>query len=86
MLFLSFQENLFHLIGLMGRAQKRLDPMLTRSSRWPADLPKPCGSHLPPGQTWNFAGGQVCSPMADITTLKGGEYFYSPGMGFIEAL
>lgn len=86
MLFLSFQQDLFHLIGLMGRAQNRLDPMLTRSSRWPTDLPRPCGSHLPPGQTWTFAGGQVCSPIADITTLKGGEYFYSPGMGFIEAL
>jgi deferrochelatase/peroxidase EfeB len=78
LLFLSLQSTLWTFIGLMGRAQRRVDPALARTE----DL------QGKPGQEWRFQGVQepVVYPMTDFTTVRGGEYFFIPSMKFIRHL
>lgn len=76
LLFLSLQPTVWTFITLMGRAQRRHDALLSRS----ADI----GA----GQTWTFTEGGPAKqfPMADLTTIRGGEYFFIPSMNFLRQL
>ena len=79
LLFLSFQRSLYDFIGLMARGQKSLDPILVRSGA--------AGStNGDKGQKWTIGGREVYYPMNDLTTIRGGAYFYVPSMLFIERL
>lgn len=86
LLFLSFQQNLLHFLYLMHRAQFFQDALLSRSANWQAGSPNSCDGAQGPGQRWKLNGATVCQPMADITTPRGGEFFYIPGMEFIRNL
>jgi len=78
-LFLSFQHSLLDFITLIAKGQKQRDPMLTRSSQWSEEQKE----HP---QKWTVRGSEFEHAMADLTTTRGGEYFYIPSMLFIEDL
>jgi deferrochelatase/peroxidase EfeB len=78
LLFLSFQQSLLDFLDLMIRAQKALDPMLARSSQ--------AAGNRGQEQSWIIGGREVRYPMSNLTTIRGGEYFYIPSMQFIDRL
>lgn len=83
LLFLSFQSSLYDFLTLIRKAQNRRDPMLVRAKGWEAGGEPDVHT----GQEWHYGPGQaVSSPMVDLTTVKGGEYFYIPGMPFIRSV
>jgi deferrochelatase/peroxidase EfeB len=98
LLFLSFQKSILDFLGLLIRSRARLDPVLTRSSRQAAAHVSEAGSVAAssPQQRWTFAATrksvgaaaavETTYSMADLTTIKGGEYFYIPSMTFISNL
>jgi len=76
LLFLSLQPSLWTPIMLLGRAQRRRDAVLGSEK----DLNGTA-------QEWTFPGCPAHKfAWADVTTIKGGEYFFIPSMKFIDAL
>ena len=64
------------------------DPILARSAHWTLDDTSPVRAidRGRPAQNWNLGGQEIPYPIADLTTLRGGEYFYMPSLNFIRAL
>lgn len=88
LLFLSFQKSLNDFLFLMRRARTYRDPLLSHSGDWKAAFTNSitCTRDGTPGQRWRLNGRDICYPVADLTTIRGGEYFYVPGMDFIRRL
>jgi Dyp-type peroxidase family len=89
LLFLSLQKSLLDFTGLIRRAFQSRDPILGRSAQWTAEYTPPttgCKNGRQPGQLWRFPGKQLCFQFADVTTIRGGEFFYIPSMRFIDHL
>jgi deferrochelatase/peroxidase EfeB len=88
LLFFSLQRSLLDFLGLMSRAVNQRDPLLSNSSDWTGDFNGE-ETHCPHGyraQLWKVGGREFCYAFADVTTLRGGEFFYIPGMDFIRGL
>jgi len=60
------------------------DPVATLVSGGPP--PIGCVRDAQPGQTWTIQGSEICFPFANLTTLRGGEFFYIPSMRLIRKL
>ena len=87
LLFFSLQHSLLDFLGLMVRAVQQRDPLLSNSSDWTGESTG--DTHCPHGyraQLWKVGGREFCYAFADVTTLRGGEFFYIPGMDFIHGL
>jgi deferrochelatase/peroxidase EfeB len=87
LLFLGLHRTLLDFLALMVRAKSLRDPLLSRSSLWDSTSTGP--THCPHGfraQRWKIDGVEACYPFADVTTIRGGEYFYIPSMDFIHRL
>lgn len=61
-----------------------LDPILTRSNLDYLPQDKKCGGQF--AQTWPVDGKQICYPVLDLVTMRGGEFFYIPSLPFIDSL
>ena len=85
-------------LGLLIRSRARLDPILMRGAQKAVAAQSSIGGEPAPGQRWAFEANrasmltatsatlQMTYPMTDLTTLRGGEYFYIPSMTFISNL
>lgn len=87
-LFLSLQRSISDFGILLGRARWNLDPLLSRSADW--TWPKANGPENGDfqngqwSQLWNVGGAAVRCPMNDMTTVRGGEFFFMPSITFLE--
>lgn len=89
LLFLGLHRGLLDFLKLMARATNLRDPILSDSEAWDCSDTSDDGTHCPHGfraQKWNIAGKEVCYAFADVSTLRGGEFFYIPSMNFIRQL
>lgn len=85
LLFLSLQRSIYDFLSMMSRGWKSLDPLISGGADWPPEGAK----NVCPGQDaqkWQFGQREVCFRMADITTLRGGQYFFIPGIPFFRNL
>jgi deferrochelatase/peroxidase EfeB len=87
-LFLSLQRTLPDFTALMGRVQWSLDPLLSQSVDWSWRQPQDSSTGLWQngrfGQAWGSADAPISFPMADLTTVRGGEFFFLPRLTFLE--
>jgi Dyp-type peroxidase family len=88
LLFLSFHRSLVDFLFLVQRSIRWRDPVLSNSTHWTEDDTSPVRGFYAgaPAQTWNLGGKQLSFPIADLVTLRGGEYFYIPSLNFIREL
>lgn len=85
LLFMSLHRSIIDFTSLMFRAESSRDPILSTTAGWTPDYTPPngCVSGRRPGQKWEFEGQTVCYPVANLTTIRGGEYFYIPSLSFV---
>jgi Dyp-type peroxidase family len=88
LLFLSFQRSLYDFLGLMQRARTNRDPVLSHKKQWHPAFFNSIARTVrgSPGQRWRLGGKDIVFPIADLTNIRGGEYFYIPSMNFIKNL
>jgi deferrochelatase/peroxidase EfeB len=87
LLFLGLHRSLLDFLILMARASHLRDPILSDSSDWTETATG--ATHCTHGfraQRWMIEGKEVCYAFADVTRLRGGEFFYIPSMNFIRSL
>jgi hypothetical protein len=85
LMFVSLHRTLMDFTNLMFRAERARDPILSSAADWKPDFipPNGCVVGRQSGQKWQFGETTVCFPMADLTTIRGGEYFYIPSLQFL---
>lgn len=88
LMFLSLHRSIMDFTTLMFRAEYARDPILSTATDWTPDYipPNGCLVGRRPGQKWEINGQTVCYPIADLTTIRGGEYFYIPSLSFVRML
>ena len=87
LLFLALHRSLLEFLGLMSRALVLRDPILASSVDWnPEGTETTHCTHGVRAQRWKAGDAEVCYPFADVTTLRGGEFFYVPSMDFLRGL
>ncbi len=88
LLFMSLHRTIMDFTSLMFRAESSRDPVLSTTADWTPDYTPANGCVVGrlPGQKWEFNGRTVCYPIANLTTIRGGEYFYIPSLSFIRML
>ena len=88
LLFMSLHRSIMDFTSLMFRAESSRDPVLSTTADWTPHYTPPNGCLVGrlPGQKWEFSGQTVCYPIANLTTIRGGEYFYIPSLSFIRMM
>jgi hypothetical protein len=88
LMFLAFLRSLHDFLFLVQRSIRWRDPILANSSHWTLDDTSPVRGmdRGRPAQKWNLAGEEIHFPIADLTTVRGGEYFYIPSLNFLRGL
>jgi hypothetical protein len=88
LMFLSLHRSVMDFTSLMFRAERARDPILSSAAEWKPDFTPANGCVVgrKPGQKWEFEGQTVCYSIADLTTIRGGEYFYIPSLSFLRRL
>jgi deferrochelatase/peroxidase EfeB len=86
LLFLAFFHSLFDFFKLMMRATVNRDPLLSGAEFWGEGLEPTHCLHGFKAQKWKIAQQEICFQFANVTTMKGGEFFYMPSMSLIRDL
>ena len=86
-MFVLLHRTLMDFTSLMFRAEFAAIRSCPTTADWTVDYTPPNGCVVgrQPGQKWEINGQTVCYPVANLTTIRGGEYFYIPSLTFLRA-